>query len=78
METTDFTALPPLAQLIIGLLVIVLGPAGAAHMAVKGTLNGMRETVRRTEAKVDTLLDEVPRVRERVSVIEAIVKRGES
>lgn len=63
-------SLTPL-EAVVGLAILVFGPAGAAHISVKQTLNGTRETVRRIETKVDGLVTELPIVRERVSVLEA-------
>lgn len=45
--------LPPAVQLVIAVVVLVLGPAGAAHVAVRTTLNGTRDSVRRIEGRVN-------------------------
>lgn len=67
----ELSQMPAAIQVVVGVVVMVFAPAVASHVAVKTTLNGMRETVKRTETKLDSVLDELPRVRERVSVLES-------
>jgi len=63
MATPEFIELVKLAGYIIG-------PAGAAWLGVKHTLNGTVARVQRIEQKVDDLSDNMTGVRERLARLE--------
>lgn len=59
-------------QVLLGLVLLVAGPGGAAWIAVKVSLNGtrddvkeIRQTVQRTESKVSVLSETTARLEER-------------
>lgn len=56
----------PLIQ-IAGVLV---GPAAASWFGVKGALNGLKQSVRRIEKKIDQHDEDIARTRERVARLE--------
>lgn len=65
------------AQALIGLLVLIAGPGGAAWVAVRVSLNGARQDIRDIKTSVGQLTDkqgttaiEVARLDERVSSLE--------
>lgn len=75
-------------ETILGVVALILGPTGGVYVGIRAGLNGTREAVRRIEkdnaagmqrieVKVDHILDELPRVRERVSVLEQRVNAEE-
>lgn len=66
--------LPLSVQVVVGAVALILGP----YAGIRVGLNGTRETVKRIEGKVDQLTTDLPAVRERVSVIEAIVRREQA
>lgn len=61
-------------ETILGAIALIFGPSGAAFVAVKYSLNGTRDSVRRIEAnvkevsaKVDVLSEGHSRIREDVA-----------
>lgn len=56
--------------LIAQILVVILGPAGAAYTAVRVSLNGTREDVRDIKRDVARIRGELTDVRERVARVE--------
>ena len=54
---------------IVQLVSVVLGPAGAAFVAVKASLNGTRSRVQRIETSVDRITESVSSIREDVAFL---------
>lgn len=72
------------AQVVLGLLVLVLGPGGAAWVATKVSLNGARQDIReikgttgRMEGKVNATAETVARLEERTTNHEQRITRLE-
>ena len=57
---------------------VILGPAGAAYVGVKVSLNGTRERVKRIEDKLDKIVEgntsEHVSLRERITRLEAHIE----
>lgn len=59
------------------LLLMVLGPPGAAYVGVKVSLNGMKEQVKRIDDNVTSLLKDSAKKGERLAVLESRMDRKE-
>ena len=64
-------------HMVAGFIVLIFGPPGATALAVKVTMNGIKEDIGEIKTDVKETRTEVGGLRERMSVLEAVAERGQ-